>query len=184
MIASLARRLRTEDGFGLVELVSALAILAIGIMALVAGLSSGYIALDRASTKSTAGALADVQMEKYRALSWTAIGLDPAAAEDSTYTSDSAYTDTSDGKKAGLVTPCGSPDTAACAKTQVPAPNAPDGRTYRLDTYIRLQVVPNTANRDVKVVTVVVRKDGKELARVESTFDKCTGTASGATGCG
>jgi type II secretory pathway pseudopilin PulG len=183
MIAALARRLRNEEGFGLVELVSALAILAVGIMALVAGLSSGYVALDRASTKSTAGALADVQMEKYRALGWTAIGLDPAGGEDSTYTSDAAYSDTSNGQKPGLVTPCGSTDAAACAKTQEPAPNAPDGRTYRLDTYIRLQVVPNTTNRDVKIVTVVVRKDGNVLARVESTFDKCTGITSGSSSC-
>ena len=41
-------------------------VMSIGIVALVAGFSSGFGAINRASTDSTAGALADQQMEAFR----------------------------------------------------------------------------------------------------------------------
>ena len=51
---------------GLIELLIAMTILAIGIMAIAAGFSSGMAALSRASKVSTAGAIADQKMEAYR----------------------------------------------------------------------------------------------------------------------
>jgi Tfp pilus assembly protein PilV len=85
-------RVSEEAGMGLVELLIAMTVMSIGIFALVAGLSSGHVTLQRASTNSTAAALADEQMEAFRAARWDAVGLDPAAATptDSTYTSDPA----------------------------------------------------------------------------------------------
>ena len=62
-LGSVVRRLATnEGGFTLVELLIAMVIMAIGIAALVAGFSSGILAVNRAQL-STAGALADKQME-------------------------------------------------------------------------------------------------------------------------
>ena len=53
-----------------------------------------------------------------------------------------------------------------------------DGRTYRVDTYVRQ--VTLTSGRPVKRVTVVVRgADGKKLARLSSTFDLATGCCRG-----
>ena len=43
-------------------------VMALGIMAIVAGFSSGMVALGNASRTGTAGTLADRQMEAYRAL--------------------------------------------------------------------------------------------------------------------
>ena len=60
------RRLRKDDGFGLVELLIAMTILSIGIMSIAAGFSSGWVALERASKTSTASAIADQRMEAYR----------------------------------------------------------------------------------------------------------------------
>ena len=60
-------RLQNEKGFGLVELLVAMTVMSIGIVALVAGFSSGFGAINRASHNSTAGTLADQQMEALQA---------------------------------------------------------------------------------------------------------------------
>ena len=59
-------RVKRESGFGLVELLIAMTVMSIGIVALVAGFSSGFGAINRASHNSTAGAIADQQMEAFR----------------------------------------------------------------------------------------------------------------------
>src|SRR5215210_4165113 len=80
--------LAPEGGFGLVELLIAMTILSIGIMAIVAGFSAGFLAVNRASRTSTAGTIADRQMEAYRALPNARIALNSAlgAASDALYT--------------------------------------------------------------------------------------------------
>ena len=50
-------------------------VMTVGIMAIVAGFSSGMIALGTANRTSTAGVVADKQMEAYRALPFTKIAL-------------------------------------------------------------------------------------------------------------
>jgi len=62
-----------ESGMGLVELLVAMLVLAIGIFALVAGFSSGFGAINRAGKTSTAGTLADQQMEAFRGGPYSAI---------------------------------------------------------------------------------------------------------------
>ena len=59
-------RVREEAGMGLVELLVAMVVMSIGIFALVAGFSSGFGSINRASKTSIAGTLADQQMEAYR----------------------------------------------------------------------------------------------------------------------
>src|SRR5215208_2383170 len=60
-------RIHDEDGFQLIEVLIAMTILAIGISAIVAGFSSGMLAVVYAGRASTAATLADTQMETYRA---------------------------------------------------------------------------------------------------------------------
>ena len=48
-------RIREEAGIGLIELLVAMLVLSIGIFALVAGFSSGFGSINRASKSSTAG---------------------------------------------------------------------------------------------------------------------------------
>src|SRR3954454_16948992 len=67
------RRVRHEEGFGLVELLIAMTVLVVGILALVAGCSSGMLSLKRASRASAAGALADQRMEALRGGSYAAV---------------------------------------------------------------------------------------------------------------
>ena len=57
----------------LIELLIAMAVLSIGIAALVAGFSSGVVSINRARVTSTAGTLADQQMELYRQAAFTSL---------------------------------------------------------------------------------------------------------------
>ena len=167
----LSRAVR-QDGFGLIELLISMVVLNVGILALIAAFQSGAFALQRASKLSSASAIADIQMERYRALTYSAIALDAATfttdKDDATYSSDEAYTDSQ------VTTTCvGVPDECRPIRSLT----GPDGKTYRIDTYIVSDSV--TSSRIFKRVTIVVRDanllSSRALARIESTFDESTG---------
>src|ERR671936_1715288 len=151
--ASVLTRLRGEKGFGLLELLMAMTMLSVGLLALVAAFNSGTIALERAGRNATAAALADSQMERYRALTYGAIQLDANAvnATDSTYRNDTVL----GGNVASDVTTStacsGVPPECNPSRTLVGA----DRHNYRLDTYVTYTTPPT--GRQEKLVTVVVR---------------------------
>jgi type II secretory pathway pseudopilin PulG len=165
------RKLATcEGGFGLIELLIALTVMVIGITAIAAGFSSAMLSINRASRASTAGALADRQMEAYRKVPYADSSLSPTCVSGT-----SAATD--------------------CFKTIPPNPMlGADGRPYRVDAAIRFSCAVGTlggtvpgpatcagtgASRPVKLVTVVVydasTTTATELFRETSTFDQATG---------
>ena len=168
----LTRIRREETGFGLVELLAAMMVLAVGILAVVAAFTSGTVALRRASALSTATAIADAQMERYRAIRYAAIGFE--AAELASANADPVYTQ--DAPAGGqVVVPCASPPPPSCDPSRT-APGA-DGRSYRVNTYI-VERSETSDGRPVKVVTVVVRDEAdlaKALVRQQSTFDRSFG---------
>ena len=167
------RRIRgDESGFGLVELLIAMIVLAVGILAVIAVFTSGAVALRRASAVSTATAIADAQMERYRALRYAAIGFDAgelvAATADPVYLQDAPVA-------AQVIVLCASPPPATCDPSRT-APG-PDGRSYRVNTYI-VERSETSDGRPVKVVTIVVRDEAdlaKALVRQQSTFDRSFG---------
>jgi Tfp pilus assembly protein PilV len=171
-------RLRSQDGFGLIELLMAMVMLNIGILAVVAAYQTGMFALNRASKISTASALADQQMELYRAIKYDAIALDSSSlgSVDNTYKCDSALGSSCPNSTSGeTTTTCGSPLPNQCTPSRTVT--GADRKPYRVDTYVTL-TTPSSA-RALKVVTVVVR-DGQKLsarplARLSSTFDQSTG---------
>jgi len=69
------RRAREEKAFGLIELLFAMVMLNVGILALVATFQSGALAIGRSAYASNASAVADKTMEVYRALENKAIYL-------------------------------------------------------------------------------------------------------------
>jgi Tfp pilus assembly protein PilV len=166
-----ARSLSDQRGFGLIELLIAMVVLNIGILAIVAAFNAGIITLSRASRVTTAAVLADQQMELYRAITHDSIRLaSPTIPGSAPYTSDSAYSATQ------VTTPTCSgppyPDECNASRT---VPGA-DNKSYRVDTYI-VATTPS-GGRPVKQVTIVVR-DSANLSRVyvrqASSFDQSTG---------
>ena len=171
-------RLRSEQGFGLIELLMAMVMLNIGILAIVAAFNSSMFALNRASQISTASALADSQMEVYRALTYTAIALDSTslAAVDTTYKCDAALGSSCPNSTSGEVTTTCSGTPNECNPSRLVT--GADRKQYRVDTYITTTTPSN--GRAVKLVTIVVRNaralSARPFARVSSTFDQSTGS--------
>src|SRR5579871_2230905 len=182
---------RSESGQGLVELIVALTILAVGIGALLTVLTSSALSLQRSDRMGTALTLAEKQLELYRNLSFSDIrldhnalagisGTDPymtANASDATIPSGLAAnqgTDTAAGKNA---CPTGPPP--ECSPIQnIATSQSPDHRAYRVDTYIT-SVTPKDSGGvqigdPVDQVFVVVRDAAIAtlpiLARTSSTF--------------
>jgi prepilin-type N-terminal cleavage/methylation domain-containing protein len=144
--------MRAEEGMTLIELLIAMTILAVGIAALVAGFSSGILSVNRARLASTAGALADKQMESYRQATFTSV---PTSTQTAT-------------------TPTG-PDGHTYWMQVV------GGWTCAVGTYSAgppASCSSTPASRPVKVVTINVR-DGSATAKLlfteTSTFDSSTG---------
>jgi Tfp pilus assembly protein PilV len=169
----------------LVELLIAMMVLTVGILALVAAYSSGYVALNRATRVSSATLIADAQMERFRALQYSAIQLNTtcgtSCTEDATFTGDAAYS------SAAQVTGCTSTTESTCLPTQTKT--GPDGKTYRLDTYVEYSCVSGTLSTSPsltcgagnpypgKRVTVVVRSSSLTTpVREQSTFTTFPGS--------
>jgi type II secretory pathway pseudopilin PulG len=183
------RRLRSERGFGLLELLMAITMLNVGILAIVAAFNAGALALSRASRQSTATAVADTQMELFRGIKYANIQQTTSewnsAVADATWTADSVYTSstamnsgspTSPRALVPTVTTCPNSNANSCDPSFTTS--GPDGRSYRVDTYLYYDT-PTSYGGQVKVVTVVVRNASdlsRSLARETSTFDVTTGS--------
>jgi hypothetical protein len=172
----------------MLELLMAITMLNVGILAIVAAFNSGALALSRASRASTATALADTQMELFRGIKysnivqtaseWSSATADGTWTADSTYTSSTAMNGGSPTSPRALVptlTTC--PNTNANSCDPSFTTNGPDGRSYRIDTYLYYDT-PSSYGGQLKVITVVVRASNDtshSLARETSTFDATTG---------
>jgi len=174
-------RLRSEEGFGLIELLVAMVMLNVGFLALVAAFQSGAVALKRASKISTASTLADAQMELYRALPYNQLVLDTTAvgATDTVYKCDVSLGSSCPNATTSLITAtCAAPIADNCKPTRIV--NGPDQYAYRIDSYI-VAYTPATGGaitaREERKISVVVRdatQPSKVLAREISTYDKST----------
>jgi prepilin-type N-terminal cleavage/methylation domain-containing protein len=225
LLRVLIDRLRDTSGFGLIELMIALSILAIGTVALTGVFVASHLSLRRASQSDAAAVLSDRLLERFRAETWDNIALNStqvAAAISATsdpYPSDTTLTDpylpTSPNNLRQDITEANAPlafdgTPAATACTNSPEPltcyptqtqTGPDGKSYRIDTYVTWGCPNETAqtlggamnapvctdtssghalpNAAVKVVTIVVR-DGSisslpVVYRSSTNFDRLGG---------
>ena len=170
-------RTQGEQGFGLVELLISMTVLNVALLALIAALSSGAVALQRASATSTAASLAEAQIERYRALRYADIRLDAtedaalsaSPGGDAVYKGDTAWSSNATYRVRGS---CAGLPVEACDPSR--AVTGPDRRPYRVDTYIVFET-PATV-QEYKRVTVVVREaigsTWRTRARVASFFDQ------------
>jgi prepilin-type N-terminal cleavage/methylation domain-containing protein len=133
----------------LIELLIAMVVLSIGIAALVAGFSSGVFSINRARVTSTAGTLADKQMELYRQAAFTSLPV-------------------------GLQAP--TTPTGADGHTYWMQVNGE--WTCAVGTYSAGSCSGTPASRPVKLLTITVR-DGSASAKLlfteSATFDSSTG---------
>ena len=185
MIGRLVARLRGEDGLGLIELVIALLIINVAIFALYTSFTAAGSAVLRANRVSTATVVAEKQIELYRAMLWNRIGLKDtsitASASDTVHTGDASWPDA---QTAYASCTASAPE---CMAVQGPV-TGPDGKTWRIDTYISTLVSGAggvTSGRPVKRVTVTVRRWNDQtaapLARLVAAFDRSTGCIYGST---
>ena len=168
----------------MLELLMAMVMLNVGILAVVAAFSSGNAALYRSSRISTAGALANKQMEAYRGLKYDNIVFVTSewtsAIANSTYTGDTVYQTNMNNP----VAPHALVATVSTCPANVPASacdpsyttTGADHRSYRVDTYLYYDTP--TSGEQLRAVTVVIRNPDdltRVFARVSSTFDSSTG---------
>jgi Tfp pilus assembly protein PilV len=164
-----------EGGFGLVELLIAMVILNVGLLAIIASFQAGIVTLSRASRVTTAAVLADQQMELYRAITYDSIRLAGATIPGAPpYTTDPAYTCAGCSTQITLPDCSGPsyPDECNASRTVTGA----DNKSYLMNIYIR-QTAP-TGGRTVKQVTIVVRdalNQSRVFVRQASSFDQSTG---------
>ena len=167
-------RLRAQGGFGLIELLMAMVMLNIGLLAVVAAFTSGMWGLARAGAVSTASALGDAQMELYRGLPNACIYI-TSPPTSGVYAGDAAYSSTQVTSATACTALSLTPPTKATSPSQTVT--GPDHHKYEVDTYI-VSVTPQSTARAIPQVTVVVR-DGlttsKILSRQSSTFDASSG---------
>jgi type II secretory pathway pseudopilin PulG len=181
VVTRVLRRLRSTDGFSILELLMALTILNVGILAILGAFSASAVSIKQASRVSTAAALADAQMELYHGVAYSAIALDTASTASSPgalagdYKCDTTLGASCPNSVGNEVTQtCTTPLPKYCKASQ--SATGADGGTYIVDTYI----LPLTqgAGRTIRQVTVVVRdslKKTKVYVRQTSTFDQATG---------
>jgi type II secretory pathway pseudopilin PulG len=204
-----------QHGFMMVELLMAMTVMAIALTAMVVVFTTAIFATRRASQVTTAAILADAQMETYHAMTSRDIGLDLSAgtvsALDSNYTNDAACanstiskTCSANGVAATETGPTGNsphtcatingwyPNTLPCTPSRTVSsattPASPDGRSYRVDTFI-VQLAATgggTPQRAEKQVTVVVRDSSAlstYLARETTIIDCSTGQTPNSNDC-
>ena len=168
-------RLRGQSGFGLIELLMAMTMLNIGLLAVVAAFTSGIWGLARAGSISTAAALSDQQMELYRGLPNACIYI-TSPPSSGTYASVTPPYSASQVTSATACTAAGiTPPSKATTPSQTVT--GPDHHKYEIDTYI-VMVTPQGNARSIPQVTVVVRdglKTSRILSQQSSTFDASSG---------
>jgi Tfp pilus assembly protein PilV len=173
--------LRRQEGFGLVELLIAMTVLNVAILALYGTFNAGSLAVRRAGMVSTAESMAEKQLELSRALPYDSIGLNPSlvSAADATHKSDAAW----NGGTQIAPTYCTSSTATECTPQQLNV-SGPDNHAYRIDTYVIAPTAPATGRALIQA-TVAVRSvaTGNLLARLVSTFDKTTGCGTTAFPC-
>jgi type II secretory pathway pseudopilin PulG len=201
-------RVTSEEGFGLIELLIAMVVLQVALLAIVGAFGTGAAALGRSARINTATALADQQMELYRGMPYNAIGLDTAGAPTSgTYIGDTVACPSGQSPVCANTAPrdnsgntpwsCTAASGATSVSTyfsesgvnpcvahrSVTGASSPDSGSYYVDTYISFGTA--SGQRAQKQVTIIVRSGSTatQLAKEVSTFDCSTGNAANTAPC-
>jgi len=132
-IRAFIRRLRSESGSMLIELVISMTFIAVAIGALMAVYASSAVTMRHASIEGNALTLVDKQMEKLKTMAYSAVALDTSTIPGSTDPYVSSPPSNLTGTQVAAIS-SGQVPNGAVSATQTVA--GPDNRTYRVDTYI------------------------------------------------
>ena len=166
-------RARDEEGFGVVELLAAMVVLSIAVLALMASYDQAFFSLHSSARTSSAALLGNNQLELYGSLPYASIGLDQSTlasvkASDTVYTSDEAGLAGATGTDV-TISGCGS--SPQCLPVQTLTGS--DRRSYRVETFVRDVTHGGTAER---VATVIVRDESAsgapEIVTLSTVFDR------------
>jgi len=144
---------------GLIELIAAMMVITIALLALMASYDEAFVSLHKSARTSSAATLAETQLELYGALPYASIGLSSsklttAKASDAYYSTDEA-----------TLTPTGTDVTnascdttsAQCLPVQASVKGS-DGKNYRVETFVRDVTQTLTVGTTTeRIVTVIVR---------------------------
>jgi type II secretory pathway pseudopilin PulG len=185
--AELETHLQSEDGFTILELLVAMMMISVAILALVGVFSASALSLHRSAQHGTAVTLAESQMEVYRTVPFhdiringTLIPSSPTSNYVAGHSGDSNIPPSTGQALGGQNGDLACPDAtfpAACLPVQTLA--GPDGRSYEVDTYVdyvnddaTLSIRTPASGLTLKRVTVVVRDSGTGtiLAEESSAF--------------
>jgi Tfp pilus assembly protein PilV len=168
---------RNESGSLLVELLIAMTFLAVAVGALVSVFASSLLSLRHASIEGNALTLADKRMETFKTLPYSGLKLDattiPSSAD---LYSTSPPSNLVGWQKAQISTGQQTGGTQAATQTVT----GPDGRSYRVDSYIfATSASQNPNGEQVLQVTVAVRLvTGSTVAAIRaqtaSAFDQAS----------
>lgn len=184
----------------MIEVIAAIMIISIALLALMAGYDSAFLSLHRSSQQSVASTLADQQLELYRSLPYASIGLDATRTESVGDTSNPSYdslyatnsildgtwsTDPVTGDP--VQAPSGTVNDVTISSCGTTAPNClpiqtvtgPDGRDYRIETFVRDDVNSSSNIRwTTRDVTVLVRDPSAagdpEILSMQTGFDRAS----------
>lgn len=168
-------RVRNEEGFLIIELLAAVVIITVALLALLGSYDEAWFSVRSGAKDSSAGMIANNQLELYASLQYSSIGLDATTlattkSSDTTYTSDEAALPGSGTD----VTISGCGTSAQCLPVQTV--KGADGKSYRLETFIRLIANPTGTSWNEKVVTVIVRDPSKtgdpKVVTLQTAFDQ------------
>jgi Tfp pilus assembly protein PilV len=153
---------------------AAVLIITVSLLALMAAYDQSFFSIHSSAKTSAAGQLAENQLELYASLPYSSIGLDSTTltttkSTDVNYSSDeSALPGTGSDV---TITGCGS--SAQCSPVQTMTGS--DGKSYKLETFIRALTNNSASTWTEKVVTVVVRdlstSGFPKVLTVQTAFD-------------
>lgn len=159
----------------MIELVFAIMVLSIALLALMAGYDSAFMSLKASSHQAQASTLGNQQLELYSALPYASVGLDlttlnSVKASNATYAADRTALNASTSGTDVTISGCGS--SAQCSPVQTVTGS--DHHSYTIETFIR--DVTTFTSWSTRYVTVIVRdataSGTPKLASVTAAFDK------------
>jgi type II secretory pathway pseudopilin PulG len=149
---------------GLVELVVAMFVLTVALLALAAGYESAAISVHKADQKTVAAKLAASQIELYQSLKISSIGLDQTTLTNVQTLGSGSYDSVYVSDETGL-TPTGTDHTIlGCGTSAQCSPiqdvTGPENHPYRIETFVRDVANPGVSTWKERFVTVIVRDRG------------------------